>query len=100
MKRWYPEGWRFTIEVVRVGKENRAEECRLGLEVGDTFECAYETPAGFCPTSFIKLFPAMEAVRCGGDLRNLGGTGPAETLCMCPDGVVMFRVKGEPVGGA
>ncbi len=47
MKKWYHEDWNFKIEVVRVGKENKAEECRLGLEPGDTFECTYETPAGF-----------------------------------------------------
>jgi uncharacterized repeat protein (TIGR04076 family) len=98
MRKWYPEEWRFTIEVVRVGKENKAGECRLGLEPRDTFQCGYETPAGFCPTSFIKLFPALEAVRCEGDLRNLGGCGASETTCMCPDGVVLFRLRGERAG--
>ncbi len=98
MRRWYPEEWRFIIEVVRVGKENQAEECRLGLEPGDTFTCAYETPAGFCPTSFIKLFPALEVVRCGGDLRQLGGSGPQEMMCLCPDGVVFFHMRGERAG--
>jgi uncharacterized repeat protein (TIGR04076 family) len=63
VKSWYHEDWSFMIEVLRVGKENRAEECRLGLEPGDTFTCRYETPAGFCPTSFIKIFPALEVVR-------------------------------------
>jgi uncharacterized repeat protein (TIGR04076 family) len=95
MKKWYFEEWLFKIEVVRVGKENKAEECRLGLEPGDTFECTYETPAGFCPTSFVKIFPALEIVRCNGDLRNLGGTGTAETTFACPDGVVLFRIRGE-----
>ncbi len=95
MKKWYQEGWRFQIEVVRVGKENRAEECRLGLEPGDTFECTYGTPANFCPTSFLKIFPALEAVRCEGDLRYLGGAGPAEISLLCPDGVVWFRLIGE-----
>jgi len=98
MKRWYPEDWRFTIEVIRVGRENKAEECRVGLEPGDTFECTYETPGGLCPTSFIKLFPVLEVVRCQGDLSYLGGTGACETMCMCPDGVVLFRVKGEQTG--
>jgi uncharacterized repeat protein (TIGR04076 family) len=79
MKKWYHEDWRFEIEVLRVGQENRATECRLGLEPGDTFECQYETPAGFCPTSFFKIFPALEVVRCGGDLRNLGGQGPCQS---------------------
>jgi uncharacterized repeat protein (TIGR04076 family) len=95
MKKWYREDWHFKIEVVRVGKENKAEECRLGLEPGDTFECTYETPAGFCPTSFHKIFPSLEVVRCGGDLRNLGGEGPRETTFDCPDGVVLFKVTAE-----
>lgn len=34
MKKWYDEDWRFRIEVIRVGKDNKAEECRLGLEPG------------------------------------------------------------------
>jgi uncharacterized repeat protein (TIGR04076 family) len=95
MKKWYPEDWQFKIEVLLVGKENKAEECRLGFEPGDTFDCRYETPGGFCPTSFLKIFPGMEAVRCGGDLRNLGGEKSTETTFVCPDGVVMFRLTGE-----
>lgn len=95
MRKWYQEDWRFKIEAVRVGKENNAEECRLGLEPGDSFECTYETPTGFCPTSFIKIFPAMEAIRCGGDLRNLGSRDPHEITFVCPDGVVLFRLAGE-----
>jgi len=95
MKKWYDEDWHFKIEVLRVGKENKAEECRLGLEPGDVFECTYETPAGFCPTSFIKIFPSMEVVRCGGDLCNLGGRRPGEIDFLCPDGAVMFRLTAE-----
>jgi hypothetical protein len=53
MKKWYPEDWQFTIEVLQVGKQNKAKECRLGLEVGEPFVCQFETPAGFCPTSFL-----------------------------------------------
>ena len=96
MRRWYQEDWRFRIKVARVGKEGKAEECRLGLEPGDTFECTYETPAGFCPTSFVKVFPILEIVRCGGDLRALGAKDPWETTFTCPDGVVLFTVTGQP----
>ena len=99
MKTWYAEDWRFVIEVMRVGKQNKAEECRLGLEPGDRFECTYGTPPGFCPTAFIKLFPAMEAVRCEGDLRCLGAASATEITCMCPDGVVLLRIRGERVVG-
>jgi len=95
VKKWYYEDWLFKIKVLRVGKENKSEECRLGLELGDTFDCAYGTPAGFCPTSFIKIFPALEVVRCGGDLRNLGGSGPQEMTFLCPDGAVLFRLTAQ-----
>lgn len=97
MKKWYSEDWLFEIEVQRVGKENKAEECRLGFEPGDTFTCSYETPDGFCPTSFIKIFPSMEVVRCGGDLQNLGAESPCETTFLCPDGVVQFRMTGKQI---
>ncbi|MDP2993880.1 MAG: hypothetical protein Q8N46_02030 [Anaerolineales bacterium] len=61
--------------------------------------CQFEPPAGFCPTSFIKIFPSLEAVRCGGDLRNLGGKGHAEMTFLCPDGAVKFRLTGEQIPG-
>jgi uncharacterized repeat protein (TIGR04076 family) len=95
MKRWYQEDWRFRISVLQVGNRDRAKDCRLGFEPGDTFECSYECPTGFCPKTLLKVFPLMEAVRSGGDLRNLGGSGPAEMEIICPDGVVRLRLMGE-----
>ena len=44
MKKWYTEDWQFTIEVLQLGKENKAKECRLGFEVGDKFICQLEIP--------------------------------------------------------
>lgn len=97
MDKWFHEDWRFRIEVVKVGKKNQAKECRLGLEPGDIFECTYETPAGFCPTSFMKIFLSMEVVRCGGDLRNMGGEDTSKIVFMCPDGVVTFKLTGDRI---
>lgn len=94
MKKWYPEDWSFVIKVLRVGNENRSEECRLGLEPGDSFTCDYETPEGFCPTCFIKIFPVMEVVRCEGDLRHLGAKTPLAMDFVCPDSVVWFKISG------
>ena len=100
MKKWYPEEWHFKIEVLKVGKENKSEECRMGFEPGDTFECDYGTPCGFCPTSYIKIFPSMEAIRCEGDLRYLGSSAPHEMDFTCPDGPVRFRISGNKHGHA
>ena len=41
----------------------------------------------------LKVFPIFEAVRSGGDLRNLGGAGEHEMEIVCPDGVVKFRIS-------
>ncbi|MGA2505522.1 MAG: TIGR04076 family protein [Anaerolineales bacterium] len=97
MKKWYSEDWQFTIDVLQVGKENKAEECRAGLEAGDIFTSKVETPTGFCPTAFIKIFPSLETLRCGGHLRSLRGTGPADMIFQCPDGPVKFRLTSAKV---
>lgn len=97
MKKWYAEDWEFTVEVLKVGVRDAAEECRLGLEPGDSFTCRYGTPEDFCPSAYFKLFPLLEAVRCGGDLRNLGGKSRTEAEFLCPDDLVSFRLRGFPV---
>jgi len=35
----------------------------------------------------------MEAVRSGGDLRNIGGSGKHVMEFDCPDGVVRFKLE-------
>ena len=41
-------------------------------------------------------YPLMEAVRNGGDMRNVGGLKDI----VYPDGCVMFRLTAKRVGGA
>jgi len=95
MKKWYKEDWTFSIEVTSVGKKNAPTECRIGLEPGDTFACAYECPAGFCSKSMLKVFPILEAARSGGNLQNLGGDAPGQMTVLCPDGVVKYRITAK-----
>lgn len=98
MNRWYDEEWEFTTTVQRVGPDDRPTACRLGLEVGDAFTSTYECPAGFCPKAMMKAYAIMEAVRAGGDLRLLGGDGPAGMTFCCPDGVVTFQLIARRLG--
>lgn len=44
------------------------------------------------------LRPFMEAVRSGGDLQNIGGSGPYTKDIVCPDGCVMFRMTAKKLG--
>lgn len=44
------------------------------------------------------LFPLMEAVRSGGDLRNVGGDDRYAKTIVCPDGCVVFRLTAKPLG--
>ncbi|MEN6355523.1 MAG: TIGR04076 family protein [Armatimonadota bacterium] len=97
MRKWYKEDWKFTITVLKVGDDNRAERCRLGFEPGDAFTSTYECPAHFCPKSMMIAYPLMTAVRSGGDLRELGGKTADSIDFPCPDGVVHFRLDTEKI---
>ncbi len=94
MKRFIKEEFSFQITVVD-GKRNRdnALDCRNGHEIGDTYVCEYGCPKDFCSKCMMKAFPLMEAVRAGGDLRNLGGDSTHTITFSCPDGIVLFRLE-------
>ena len=46
----------------------------------------------------MMLYPIMEAVRSGGDLTNIGGSGEYCKDIVCPDGCVMFRLTAKKLG--
>lgn len=94
MNKWYHEEYSFKITVLSVNPDNKPENhCRNGHEVGDEFHCEYGCSNGFCSKSMSKLFPLMEAVRSGGDLRNLGGIDQYVMEFDCPDGIVRFKLE-------
>ena len=79
--------------------------CRNGEEIGDRYTCTYGCPVnqagqGICSKVMGTLFPLMEAVRSGGDLRNVGGSGKYTKDVVCPDGCVIFRLTATPTGEA
>lgn len=112
MHKWYDEEYSFTIEVISVSHNNQTENhCRNGDEAGDVYRCTYDCPVnqhgrGFCQKSMPLLFPMLETVRGGGDLRKIGGFSPfdnnkASRFCkefICPDGVVTYRLTAEKTG--
>lgn len=111
MNKWYDEEYGFTIEVTAVSHDGKTEgHCRNGDQVGDVYRCTYDCPVnqngrGFCQKSMLYLFPMLEAVRSGGDLRKIGGFSPTVIddprvkEFVCPDGVVTFRLTAEKLGG-
>ena len=113
MDKWYEEEYGFTVEVITVSHDGKTHgHCRNGDEVGDVYRCTYVCPVnqngrGFCQKSMLILFPMLETVRGGGDLRNIGGFSPTgnvpdSPLCkefVCPDGVVTFRLTAEKLNG-
>jgi len=82
MKKWYDEEYEFQVEVTGFLRGDHTERyCRNGEEVGDRYTCTYGCPVnqdgqGICSKAMLLLFPLMEAVRSGGDLENVGGSGP------------------------
>lgn len=69
-----------------MGKENNLEECRIGLEPVDHFECTNATPQGFYSTAFIKVFSVKEVLRGEGDLRYLGSSTQHKMVSSAPMG--------------
>jgi uncharacterized repeat protein (TIGR04076 family) len=95
MKNWYSEQYTFKITVTAVGDDGNPRHCRNGHEVGDTYECGYGLPGGFCSKTAYRLFTLQEVVRSGGNLSNLI-SGASKNACelSCADGVVKFNVEG------
>lgn len=71
--------------------------------MGDVYTCTYGCPVnaegqGICAKVMMVLFPVMEAVRSGGDLQNIGGSGQYTKEIVCPDGNELFRVTAQKTG--
>ena len=104
MKKWYDEEFEFTVEVTGYLRGAKPERyCRNGEEIGDRYTCTYGCPVnaqgyGICSKTMLMLYPIMESLRSGGDLRNIGGDGPYEKTIVCPDGCVLFRLCAKPLG--
>jgi len=101
MKKWYDEEYEFQVEVTGFLRGDHTERyCR---KVGDRYTCTYGCPVnqdgqGICSKAMLLLFPLMEAVRSGGDLENVGGSGPYCKDIVCPDGCVLFRLTAKKLG--
>ena len=104
MKKWYAEEYEFNIEVTGYLRSDKTEHyCRNGEEIGDKYTCTYGCPVnaqgqGICAKMMMIMFPVMEAVRSGGDLENLGGSGKYCKDFVCPDGCVLFRLTAKKTG--
>jgi uncharacterized repeat protein (TIGR04076 family) len=73
------------------------KNCRLGFESGDLFTCEYSVPNDFCPKTITKMYPYMEVIRAGGDLRKLGSKEHSSKMILCPDGEVTFKLTGNKI---
>ena len=104
MKKWYAEEYDWEIEVIGFLRGNQTERyCRNGEEIGDKYTCTYGCPVnadgqGICSKVMMMMFPTMEAVRSGGDLKNIGGNSRYSKEIVCPDGNVIFRLTAKKLG--
>lgn len=91
MQKWIVEDWEFIITV----SSGKAEHCRLGFEEGDSFQCRYEVPAGFCPKTMPVLYTLCEIVRCGGNYISRGSDKEYEIDFPCTDGAITFHLTAK-----
>ncbi len=104
MKKWYEEEYEFTVEVTGFLRE-RPHRAVLPERRGDRGQVhlhlwlpGQQDGQGICSKTMMMLFPIMEAVRSGGDLENIGGSGRYVKDIVCPDGCVLFRLTAKPLG--
>lgn len=104
MNKWYDEEYEWHIEVIGFLRgDSTVNYCRNGEEVGNQYTCTYGCPVnqkgqGICSKVMIQMFPIMEAVRSGGDLTNIGGSGKYTKEIVCPDGCVIFKMTATYLG--
>lgn len=104
MKKWFDEEYEFQVEIIGFLRGEHTEGyCRNGEEIGDKYTCTYGCPVntdgqGICPKVMMIMYPIMEAIRSGGDLENIGGTGKYTKDIVCPDGCVIFRLAAKKLG--
>ena len=104
MKKWYDEEYEWEIEVIGFLRGSKTENyCRNGEEISDRYTCTYGCPVnasgqGICSKVMMMMFPIMEAVRSGGDLRKIGGSSEYTKDVVCPDGCVLFRMTAHKTG--
>ncbi len=93
MQKWVTEDWGFALTAI----DGKARDCRLGIESGDSFDFAYECPAGICPRVMADAFTWCEVIRCGGDFTYRGEPEKYEMTLRCPCGSILFRLKATPI---
>ena len=93
MRPWIVEDWQFELTAL----EGKAENCRLGIEAGDTFVFSYACPGGMCPRAMMEIFTWCEVVRCGGDFTYRGEKERYEMELWCPCRSIRFRLKATPI---
>ena len=93
MKKWIVEDWQFELTAI----QEKASQCRLGIEKGDQFVFSYECPAGICPRVMADLFTWCEVIRCGGNFTYRGSSEPYEMDLTCPCGSIKFHLKALPI---
>ena len=81
------EDWGFEFTVTKMNYP-----CRMGFEIGDTFNCQYECPACFCPKTMPVLYTLCEIIRSGGDYKLRGSKLSHEIDFICADSCVEFHL--------
>lgn len=103
MKKWFDETYEWEIEVTGFLRgDTTINYCRNGEEIGDKYHCTYGCPVnkngqGICSKVMLLMYPIMESVRSGGDLRLLGGTSEYTKEIVCPDGCVLFKMTAKKI---
>jgi len=77
---------------VKVIKILEKGECPFNLKVGDEFVFEHLPPPQFCHWAFHSLFPAITALRFGGNIPWEEKEGVCHLCCPDPENPVVFEI--------
>jgi uncharacterized repeat protein (TIGR04076 family) len=79
-----------TLEIV-----SQKGECPSGHKVGQKFDVSGATPGGLCPSAYHSAYPAIFALKFGGQLPWEEEEGTAHIACPDPENPVVMKITRE-----
>jgi uncharacterized repeat protein (TIGR04076 family) len=78
---------RVTLEIV-----SQKGKCPNGHQVGEKFDVSGTTPAGICASAYHSAYPAIYALKFGGQFPWEQEEGTAHTACPDPENPVVMKI--------
>ncbi len=84
------EAPRISLEIV-----SQKGQCAFGHKVGQVFDVSGATPEGLCPSACHSAYPAIYAIKFGGQFPWEKEKGTAHIACPDPENPMVMKIRRE-----